>query len=171
MVLGSARVARGDTPAGLNDLQNAGRIMTEMEYTLWQPFYLTEIGHGHGCAGALGIAFERFDEALAMVARTEEYFWAPEIHRRKAFWLLRTDNPDAAEKSWIQAIDIASQYDHRASGLRAATDLAQHWISIGRTSDAHELLHPIHTAFEEGFDTADHVDARSVLDSASSTRC
>ncbi len=169
MVLGSVRIARGDIPAGLNDLQNAGRILTEMEYKLWLPFYLTEIGHAHGCAGALDIAFERFDEALAMVARTDEYFWAPEIHRRKAFWLLRTDNPDAAEKAWIQAIDTASQHDHRASGLRAATDLAQHWISIGRTSDAHELLHPIHTAFEEGFDTADYVDARSALDSASST--
>jgi predicted ATPase len=166
IVLGAVRVARGDTPAGLNDFENAGRILTEMEYILWQPFYLTEIGHGHACAGALDIAFERFDEALVMVARTEEYFWAPEIYRRKAIWLLRTDNPEAAEKAWIQAIDVASQHNHRAGALRAATDLAQHWISIDRASDAHELLHPIHAVFEEGFDTVDLADAKSALDSA-----
>ncbi len=47
---------------------------------------------------------------------------------------------------------------------RAATSLARLWQSQGKRQDAYELLAPVYGWFTEGFDTADLVDAKSLLE-------
>ncbi len=48
--------------------------------------------------------------------------------------------------------------------LRAATSLARLWQSQGKRQDAYDLLASAYGWFTEGFDTADLMDARSLLD-------
>ena len=51
----------------------------------------------------------------------------------------------------------------RTLELRAATGLARLWHTHGRSSDARDLLTPIHETFTEGHDTPDLKEAGRVL--------
>jgi predicted ATPase len=46
----------------------------------------------------------------------------------------------------------------------AATSLARLWQSHGKRQDAYEVLAPVYGWFTEGFDTADLMDAKALLD-------
>ena len=48
--------------------------------------------------------------------------------------------------------------------LRAATSLARLWHSLGKSTEARELLAPVYGWFTEGFDTADLKEAKALLD-------
>ena len=48
--------------------------------------------------------------------------------------------------------------------IRAATSLARLWQSQGKSREAHELIAPVYDWFTEGFDTADLMDAKALLD-------
>ena len=48
--------------------------------------------------------------------------------------------------------------------LRAATSLARLWQSQGKTQEPRDLLAPVYDWFTEGFDTADLMDAKALLE-------
>ena len=48
--------------------------------------------------------------------------------------------------------------------LCAAVDLACLWQGEGKRSEARDLLAPVYDWFTEGFDTADLIDAKALLD-------
>jgi predicted ATPase len=45
--------------------------------------------------------------------------------------------------------------------------MARMWLENGRSDDARALLLPVYEWFTEGFDTADLVDAKTLLDQMS----
>ena len=51
-------------------------------------------------------------------------------------------NPDAAEREFREAIDIAEQQHARSFGLRAAFSLAKLYRSLKRPTDARAVLAP-----------------------------
>ena len=53
---------------------------------------------------------------------------------------------------------------HSCGELRAAMSMTRLWQQQNRHGEACELLTPIYTCFTEGFDTADLMEARSLLD-------
>jgi len=89
-----------------------------------------------------------------------------EIFRLKGVLLLRQTVPDIAqpEACFHQALDIARRQQAKSWELRAATSLARLWQSQGKRQAAHELLAPVYDWFTEGFDTADLLDAKKLLD-------
>ena len=48
--------------------------------------------------------------------------------------------------------------------MRAAISLARLWGEQGRRFEAHDLLAPVYGWFTEGFDTADLIEAKRLLD-------
>jgi predicted ATPase len=80
--------------------------------------------------------------------------------------LLRQADPDAAqaEACFQQALDIARRQEAKSWELRAATSLARLWQSQGKRQDAYDLLAPVYEWFTEGFDTADLIEAKVLLD-------
>jgi predicted ATPase/DNA-binding winged helix-turn-helix (wHTH) protein len=123
---------------------------------------LAEIELGRGSATE-GLAV--IDEALAFIEETGARFWAPEIHRLKGE-LLRLDGDDGpAEACFQKALDVASAQGALSLELRAATSLARFRKDTGRRQEARPLLAGVYGCFSEGFDTADLVDAKSLLDS------
>ena len=54
--------------------------------------------------------------------------------------------------------------------LRAATSLARLWQSQDKRQDAYDLLAPVYGWFTEGFDTADLIDAKTLLDELEGSR-
>ena len=117
-------------------------------------------------SGQVEEAATLFDEALEIVERTGERWFAAELNRRKGELLLRQAIPDEAQAETYlhQALDIARYQQTRAWELRAAVSLARLWQRHGKDAEARELLAPVYGWFTEGFDTADLQEARELLE-------
>ena len=72
-----------------------------------------------------------------------------------------------AERCFQQAIEVARRQQARSWELRATTNLARLWRKQGQVDEARQMLAEIYNWFTEGFDTADLVEARTLLEELS----
>jgi predicted ATPase len=114
-----------------------------------------------------GAASGDLDEALALVAAGGPRIWAAELHRLRGELAIRQDcprlAPTNAEAAFEEALAIARSQQARAFELRAAVSLARWWRDDGRIAQARGLLEPVRARFTEGFDTADLIEADTLL--------
>jgi predicted ATPase len=75
-----------------------------------------------------------------------------------------------AEACFQNALDLARRQEARSWELRAATSLARLWHQQGHTAEAKALLGGIYGWFSEGFDTADLIEAKALLDALDPAR-
>jgi tetratricopeptide (TPR) repeat protein len=88
-----------------------------------------------------------------------------ELHRLKGQALLAGAGPVSEAESAIQrGIEVACRQNALSWELRAATSLAQLWHQNGRTDKAEKLLSSVYNRFGEGFETADLITARALID-------
>ncbi len=169
---GGALIGQGQGEAGIIDVQHglaAFRALgSEVTGTVWQA-YLAQ-AHVTGRQPEEGLKAVR--EGLSLVARHSERYWEAELYRLKGELLLQQSGSDSADVSEVeacfhQALDIAGQQEAKSWELRAATSLARLWQSHGKLNEARELLAPVHEWFTEGFDTADLVEAKALLEALS----
>ena len=134
------------------------------------PQHLIPLGNMMRASALIGL--QRFDEArslleeaLQIIDRTghrsdeaEAYRVLGEVHQQKPH-----ANVDAAEKSFLNALQVARAQEAKGLELRAATALARLWQRQGRADAARDLLTPIYDWFAEGFDTRDLQDAKELL--------
>ena len=73
-------------------------------------------------------------------------------------------NGRAAEDCFARALEVARGQSAKSYELRAATGLASLWRDQGRAAEGRDLLAPIYGWFSEGFDTADLIEAKALLD-------
>lgn len=90
-------------------------------------------------------------------------FYGAELHRLTGELLLASDSP-AAEASFRQAIAIARTRAEKSTDLRAAISLARLLQRMDRRHEARDLLADVYNWFTEGFDTADLVAAKALLE-------
>ena len=87
-----------------------------------------------------------------------------ELLRLEGALFVQRASPDAAERCFHEAIQVARDQHAKSFELRAATSLAELWQGQGKHADARQLLRDIYGWFTEGFDTADLKRARALLD-------
>ena len=75
--------------------------------------------------GQIKEAVTRLDDALQIVERTEERWYAAELERYKGQLLLRQGQPEAAEELYRKALSIAEEQAAKLWELRAAMSLAR----------------------------------------------
>jgi DNA-binding SARP family transcriptional activator/predicted ATPase len=117
------------------------------------------------------IAGSRFEEALTAVNEglqvaetTGDHYWDSELLRHKAELLLvTTKDVFEAESCLSQAIAHARDRGAKSHELRATMNLARLWRNKGRKRDARHALGDIYGWFTEGFDTADLIEARTLI--------
>jgi predicted ATPase len=123
--------------------------------------------------GAVDDGLRVVAEAQAMAETTEGRLWNSNYQRLKGELLLARDPAAApdAEIEFAQAIDLARRQRAKSWELRATVSLARLWQRQGKRQEAGRALAEIYAWFTEGFETADLVEAKSLLDelSASST--
>jgi predicted ATPase len=122
------------------------------------------LAEAHESTGNSAEALRLLDGALAFAARTGERWYEAELHRHKGEVVLRTTaSPGEAETCFARALAVAREQGARMWELRAATSLAGLWRNQDKRTEARDLLASIYGGFNEGFDTPDLKDARTLL--------
>ena len=104
------------------------------------------------------------DDALQIVERTGERWFAAELNRQKGQLLLRHGYSAATEDLYRKALSIAEGQEAKLWELRAAVSLARLRRDQDRHTEARDLLAPVYGWFTEGFDTGDLKEAKALLD-------
>jgi len=117
-------------------------------------------------AGRRDEALRLLEDALAIGAQTGERWYEAELHRRRGELLLAQSqrNEAEAEACFRRAITVAGAQQAASLELRAATSLARLWQTRDKPEAALDLLAPVYDRFTEGFETAELIDARALLD-------
>src|SRR5262249_14485425 len=104
-------------------------------------------------------------EGLEQARETSARYNEAELYRLKGELLLLVGSSHAeAEQCFRDALGIARRQSAKALELRAATSLSRLYSQHGKREDARRLLADVYGWFTEGFDTADLVDARTLLE-------
>jgi predicted ATPase len=133
----------------------------EIESSYW----LALLAEACGKAGQIARGLCTVAEALALTERTDIRHYEAELNRIEGELRLQLDAAEAprAETCFRRAIDIARAQQAKSLELRAATSLARVWGKQARRAEARDLLAPVYGWFTEGFDTADLIEAKALL--------
>jgi predicted ATPase len=144
---------------GLASMRTAG---TEVGRTT----YLALLVEAYGAVAQADHGLSLLAEARTIIDQNGQRYVEAELHRLEGELRLLQTEPDAsqAERCFQQALAVARQQQAKSLELRAATSLARLWESQGKRQEAYDLLAPVYAWFTEGFDTADLIDAKALLE-------
>jgi predicted ATPase len=130
----------------------------------WTSYYTALLARACEIMGKIEEGLSLLDDALQIVERTGERWFAGELNRYRGKLLLRQGHSKAAEELYRKALGIAVEQGAKLWELRAAMSLARLRRDQGRHAEARELLAPVYSWFTEGFDTPALKEARTLLD-------
>lgn len=157
------RSAQGEEITQLRQALTALRA-TGTEGTITQCLVMLAEAYGNGGKANQGLI--TIAEAFAIIDQTDERICEAELHRLKGQFLLQQvpANTTEVESCFQHAMAIAQNQNAKSWELRAATSLAKLWQQQDKRQDAYDLLAPVYGWFTKGFDTADLIDAKALLD-------
>jgi predicted ATPase len=167
-----ALVRQGDME-GIDQMQRGLRAWQVTGAELLTSYFLAGLAEAYAKVGQTEQGLILLTEALAMVDKTDDRFWEAELYRlRGELLLLHNRGRDRAptaqfaevEACFRQAIDVARRQQAKSLELRATTSLYRLWQAQGKGAEAHALLAEIYGWFTEGFDTADLIEAKVLLE-------
>jgi predicted ATPase len=161
---GWIKVKNGDVAEGISLLRSGSAAYRATGAELWMPRFIALLASACEIAGQIDEAVRLLDEALQIVERTGERWFAAELNRHKGCLLLRQGRAEAAEELYHEALSIAEEQEAKLWELRAAASLARLRCDQGRRAEARDLLARVYGWFTEGFDTQDLKDAKALLD-------
>jgi predicted ATPase len=161
---GWVKVENGDVAEGIPLLRSASAASRATGAELWMPHYIALLAGAYEIAGQVEEAVTLLDEALQVVEKTGERWFAAELNRHKGQLLLSQGRTEAAEGLYRKALSIAEEQGAKLWELRAAASLARLRRDQGRHAEARDLLAPVYGWFTEDFDTPDLKEAKALLD-------
>ena len=161
---GWVKVKNGDVAEGISLLRSGSSAYRATGAELWMPHFIALLARACEIAGQVEEGLALLDEALQIVERTGERWFAAELNRHKGQLLLRQGHSEAAEELYRKALSIAGEQEAKLWELRAAASLARLRRDQGRRAEARDLLAPVYGWFTEGFDTPDLKEAKALLD-------
>lgn len=156
---------RGDAD-GYRAVKDAIDHMIECRYLLRIGMYIAGLARVLLHHGLLDEASNAIHLAFEYQERQGERWCRGELMRVDAAIHHRVGAHAAAERMWKYAVDESHGIGAKSFELRAASDLAEHYIDTRRPEEAIALLEPIYKGFSEGFNTQDLRTASRLLGSA-----
>jgi predicted ATPase/DNA-binding winged helix-turn-helix (wHTH) protein len=153
---------RGD-PSAVAELQEAARSIMGTKYRLRIGIWLGTLADALARRGRIAEADGVIDEAIQYQVQQNERWCRPELLRIKASILRRSGRRSAIESRLREALEEAHAIGALSFEIRAANDLAAHYLDLNRRDDAVRLLIPVLGRFSEGFGTKDLVAASQLL--------
>jgi predicted ATPase len=161
---GWIKVKNGDVTQGVSLLRSGLAAYRASGAETYMPHHIALLARACEIAGQIEEGSALLDEALQLVERTGERWFAAELNRHKGQLLLRQGHSEAAEERYRRALSIAEEQEAKLWELRAAVSLARLRRDQGRRAEAYDLLAPVYGWFTEGFGTPDLKDAKALLD-------
>ncbi|HLA09106.1 MAG TPA: AAA family ATPase [Pyrinomonadaceae bacterium] len=156
---------------------------------LFRPHFLALLAEALGKVGQSEEGLRVLEEAVEVAHPIGEGCYLAELYRIKGeLLLMQAVDPGAsraatggkaviepeppaiaqAEDCFHQSIKIAQRQQAKSLELRTVMSLARLFQKQGRKEEARRMLEEIYGWFTEGFDTADLIEARGMLDSSDS---
>jgi predicted ATPase len=161
---GWVKVKHGDVAEGMSLLRSGSAAYRASGAELIVPHYMDMLASACEVAGQVEEGLFLLDDALRIIKRTGERWFAAELNRHKGQLLLRQGRTEGAEELYRKALGIAKEQEAKLWELRAAVSFARLRRDQGRRAEAREMLAPIYGWFTEGFDIPDLKDAKALLD-------
>jgi predicted ATPase len=161
---GWVKVKNGDVTVGMSLLRSGCTFYRAGGVELFVPHYIDLLAAACEIAGEVEEGLTLLDDALQIVERTGERWFAAELNRHQGQLLLQQMNSEGAEELYRKALRIAGEQEAKLWELRAAVSLAQLWRDQGRHAETRELLAPMYNWFTEGFEMLDLREAQMLLD-------
>jgi class 3 adenylate cyclase/tetratricopeptide (TPR) repeat protein len=161
---GWALAELGDAAAGLADIQEGMERRRAFGMGAVWPWFLALEADAYGALGEIDDGLRALDEALDWVQRNDERLYEAEARRIRGELLLKQDASADAERCFQEALTVARKQQAKSWELRAATSMARMLLQQNRIDEARALLAPTYGWFTEGFDTADLMDAKALLE-------
>jgi class 3 adenylate cyclase/predicted ATPase len=158
-----ARVRQGEGEQAIADIRSGIDAYRATGAELESSYWFALLADACATVGAVEEGLAALTEGLKLVVTTGVPFCHAELLRLKGELLLN-DEPNQAEASLREAINVASGQQAKLLELRASTTLARLWRDQGKTQQARELLAPVYGWFTEGFDTLDLKEAKALLE-------
>ena len=161
---GWVKAKNGDVAEGISFMRSGSATYRATGAELWMTHHIALLARAHEIVGQVEGGLALLGEALQIVERTGERWFAAELNRHKGELLVRRGHAEAAEELYYRALSIAEEQGAKLWELRAAASLARLWRDQGHPAKARDLLGPIYDWFTEGFDTPDLKEAKAQLD-------
>jgi predicted ATPase len=163
---GHLLIERGELEAGLDLLQGFYPSLQATGYGVLLAAYSAPLAWGLAQRGRLEEALLTLDTQITRIEADGGSFDLAELFRVKAAILLtRAQGREAdAELLLSRSLEQARLQSALAWELRSATTFAWLQIRQGRVREAATGLNAVYSRFKEGFQTADLVAARKLLD-------
>ena len=162
---GWALAAQGSVEEGIEQLRQGIATWREIGTKQAELQHLTMLAEAYKNGGQIEAALCVLAEALAIMHTSEERCHAAEVYRLKGELFLEEGKGfEAAEESFLQALDVARQQNAKSLELRAVMSLCRLWQKRGRRVEAHQMLTDLYSWFTEGFNTLDLREAKALLE-------
>jgi predicted ATPase len=164
MYRGWLKAKNGEIAEGISLLRRALTAYRATGAETQVPVFSSLLAKAHEIAGQIEESLTLLNDALHIVEKTGDRWFAAELNRHKGQLLLRQGHAQAAEELYRKALVIAEEQEAKLWELRAAVSLARLRRDQGRRVEARDLLAPVYGWFTEGFDTPDLKEAKALLD-------
>jgi predicted ATPase/class 3 adenylate cyclase/ribosomal protein L40E len=168
-VRGWAMAEMGRNEEGITQIQKGLAAHRATGAELYRPYFLCLLAEAYMETGRFDDGLVALTEALTAAGEKEIGYYEAETHRLKGKLLLRQgdSNAEEAQSCFERAIEIARKQSAKSWELRATMSLARLLAKHRKRDEARAMLADIYNWFTEGFDTADLIDAKALLDELS----
>jgi len=165
--IAEARVHMREAGGAADRIREALAEFDALQFYLARGAFLCELCEAQALDGAIEDALVTVEQALQNYP--DELLYRPEVLRLRGELKLRSVSGEElhwklAERDFREAIELAREMGAKSVELRATMRLARLIASQGRRDEARTMLAEIYNWFTEGFDTADLIDAKALLD-------
>ena len=161
-------VEQGQLDEGIIELRQSLTGLADLGVRVHRAYYLSYLAKAYWQMRHVEEGLTVLTAAQAVVEQTGEHWWESELYRLKGELLRLQDAEDGrVEQQFSKALDIARQQEAKSLELRATVSLCRLWQARGKKEEARQMLAEIYDWFSEGFDTADLIEAKALLDELS----
>jgi DNA-binding SARP family transcriptional activator/tetratricopeptide (TPR) repeat protein len=163
IIRGWAHARQGALAEGLVEMRDGFAALRATGALLRGPYYLSLMAETCRQMGRLEEGWNYITEAFALGQRSKETWFKPELDCIKGDILLDRGDKAEAEACYREAFRVACDLGTPFFELRAVVRLARLGLGSTQRAKAVAQLADTYRKFDEGFDTPDLVEARTLL--------